>query len=164
MMIVDDEYIIVGSANINERSMAGDRDTEIAIGAFQPAHLASSFQSVRSSALLPRLALPKGEVSRFRLALWSEHLRQPPSSVEIPVSLFHNPGTFDCVRLVNELASRNWQQYTSRTPTEMYGHLMPYPMVVNRDGSTHPDPLCIPDTNALVTGKISGTVPNEITL
>merc|ERR1712062_327818 len=32
MMIVDDSYIIVGSANINERSLSGRRDTEIAVG------------------------------------------------------------------------------------------------------------------------------------
>ena len=32
MMIVDDSYIIVGSANINERSMSGTRDTEMAVG------------------------------------------------------------------------------------------------------------------------------------
>ena len=38
MMIIDDEYIIVGSANINQRSLAGTRDTEIAIGAYQPSH------------------------------------------------------------------------------------------------------------------------------
>eukprot|EP01100_Stratorugosa_tubuloviscum_P013194 TRINITY_DN649_c2_g1_i1.p1 TRINITY_DN649_c2_g1~~TRINITY_DN649_c2_g1_i1.p1 ORF type:complete len:843 (-),score=409.69 TRINITY_DN649_c2_g1_i1:61-2589(-) len=38
MMIVDDEYIMVGSANINDRSLAGNRDTEICIGAYQPAH------------------------------------------------------------------------------------------------------------------------------
>ncbi|XWS19088.1 hypothetical protein CRYUN_Cryun32bG0101200 [Craigia yunnanensis] len=31
MMIVDDEYIIIGSANINQRSMDGARDSEIAI-------------------------------------------------------------------------------------------------------------------------------------
>ena len=37
-MIVDDEYVILGSANINERSMAGSRDTEIAVGAYQPHH------------------------------------------------------------------------------------------------------------------------------
>lgn len=30
------QYVIEGSANINQRSMAGDRDTEIAMGAFQP--------------------------------------------------------------------------------------------------------------------------------
>lgn len=37
-MIVDDEYIIVGSANINQRSLEGLRDTEIAMGAYQPEH------------------------------------------------------------------------------------------------------------------------------
>lgn len=37
-MIVDDEYVIIGSANINQRSLAGSRDTEIAMGAIQPHH------------------------------------------------------------------------------------------------------------------------------
>lgn len=34
-MIVDDEYVILGVANINQRSMAGSRDEEIAIGVYQ---------------------------------------------------------------------------------------------------------------------------------
>lgn len=34
-MIVDDEYVILGSANINQRSLDGSRDTEIAMGAYQ---------------------------------------------------------------------------------------------------------------------------------
>lgn len=37
-IIVDDEYLILGSANINQRSMEGTRDTEIAMGAYQPQH------------------------------------------------------------------------------------------------------------------------------
>lgn len=37
-MIVDDEYVILGSANINQRSLDGSRDTEIAMGAYQPHH------------------------------------------------------------------------------------------------------------------------------
>lgn len=37
-MVVDDEYVILGSANINQRSLAGGRDTEIAMGAYQPHH------------------------------------------------------------------------------------------------------------------------------
>ena len=37
MIIIDDAYIIVGSANINERSMSGTRDTEMAVGCWQPA-------------------------------------------------------------------------------------------------------------------------------
>jgi phospholipase D1/2 len=30
LMIVDDKHVIIGSANINDRSMMGDRDSEIA--------------------------------------------------------------------------------------------------------------------------------------
>lgn len=30
-MIIDDEYVIMGSANINDRSMLGDRDSELAV-------------------------------------------------------------------------------------------------------------------------------------
>jgi phospholipase D1/2 len=33
MLIADDEYIIIGSANLNERSLSGNGDTEICIGA-----------------------------------------------------------------------------------------------------------------------------------
>jgi len=35
------QYIIIGSANINQRSMDGGRDTEIAVGGFQPFHVAA---------------------------------------------------------------------------------------------------------------------------
>nr|GEV69582.1 phospholipase D alpha 4 [Tanacetum cinerariifolium] len=35
LMIVDDTYMLIGSANINQRSMDGQRDTEIAIGCYQ---------------------------------------------------------------------------------------------------------------------------------
>jgi phospholipase D1/2 len=31
LMIVDDQKVILGSANINDRSLLGDRDSEIAI-------------------------------------------------------------------------------------------------------------------------------------
>ena len=30
-MIVDDKKLIIGSANINDRSLVGDRDSELAI-------------------------------------------------------------------------------------------------------------------------------------
>jgi phospholipase D1/2 len=33
LMIIDDEYMIIGSANLNERSLSGNGDTEICIGA-----------------------------------------------------------------------------------------------------------------------------------
>lgn len=51
-MIVDDEYVLLGSANINQRSLEGTRDTEIAMGAYQSRHTWSSTK--RSS--------PRGQV------------------------------------------------------------------------------------------------------
>ena len=35
---LDDEYMIIGSANINQRSLDDSRDTEIAMGSCQPNH------------------------------------------------------------------------------------------------------------------------------
>lgn len=63
LMIVDDEYIVVGSANINQRSLDGTRDSEICIGAFQNGYVMK----------LATDALPRGQVSGFRKALWFEH-------------------------------------------------------------------------------------------
>ena len=37
-MIVDDEYVLMGSTNINQRSLDGSRDTVIAMGAYQPTY------------------------------------------------------------------------------------------------------------------------------
>merc|ERR1712209_83630 len=60
MSIFDDEYILIGSANINQRSLGGNRDTEIAVGGYQPDH--SDTDS------------PRGDVHSFRMALFAAHL------------------------------------------------------------------------------------------
>ena len=39
--VVDDEYIIIRFANINQRLMDGVQDTEIAMGAYQTFHLST---------------------------------------------------------------------------------------------------------------------------
>jgi phospholipase D1/2 len=41
MVIVDDAIAIIGSANINHRSLGGARDSKIVLGSWQPEHLAS---------------------------------------------------------------------------------------------------------------------------
>lgn len=53
-MIVDDEFVILGSANINQRSLEGTRDTEIAMGAYQP-HYSWACKNSR----------PRGQVSSY---------------------------------------------------------------------------------------------------
>ena len=46
-MIVDDRYLITGSANINDRSMLGDRDTELCIKVEDRNHLSIPYLGMR---------------------------------------------------------------------------------------------------------------------
>ncbi|KAK8496091.1 hypothetical protein V6N12_046660, partial [Hibiscus sabdariffa] len=131
MMIVDDEYIIIGSANINERSMAGSRDSEIAMGAFQPHHLATTQPA-------------RGQIYGLRMALWHEHLGQLHDS-------FTAPEDKKCIREVNSIAERNWNLYTNETFEEdLPGHLLRYPISVGEDGSVSSltETGTFPDTKA----------------
>ncbi|KAK4774195.1 hypothetical protein SAY87_029214 [Trapa incisa] len=137
-MIVDDEYIIVGSANINQRSMDGSRDTEIAMGGHQPHHLAAENPA-------------RGQIYGFRKALWHEHMGEFHGCFDKPQSL-------ECISKVNEIAYRNWDLYSSQTvESDLPSHLLKYPIAVTEEGEVaalhgmeH-----FPDTRAKVLGSKS---------
>ncbi|KAE8707249.1 Phospholipase D delta [Hibiscus syriacus] len=139
-MIVDDEYVLIGSANINQRSLEGSRDTEIAMGAYQPNYT----WAVKKSN-------PRGQVHGYRMSLWAEHLGELNDA-------FREPQSLECVKLVNEIAQSNWKAYADSDYTEMRGHLMQYPYEIGRDGSVSPIPghETFPDTG----GKILGAPTN----
>ncbi|KAJ8755971.1 hypothetical protein K2173_024516 [Erythroxylum novogranatense] len=146
MMIVDDEYIIVGSANINQRSMDGARDSEIAMGAYQPYHLAA-----RQPA--------RGQVHGFRMALWYEHLGMLDDT-------FTHPENEECVRKVNQIADKYWDLFSSETiEHDLPGHLLRYPIAVTNEGDVTelPGTECIPDTKARVLGTKSDYLPPILT-
>ncbi|KAF5733184.1 putative phospholipase d beta [Tripterygium wilfordii] len=145
-MIVDDEYVIMGSANINQRSLEGSRDTEIAMGAYQPNYTWAKKNSH-----------PHGQVYGYRMSLWAEHL----GFLE---DCFQQPQSLKCMKRVNEIASYNWKSYVSEESKEMKGHLMLYPVNISRDGkiSALPGQETFPD----VGGKILGaptTLPDALT-
>nr|KAJ0212063.1 hypothetical protein LSAT_V11C400192390 [Lactuca sativa] len=147
MMIVDDEYIIVGSANINQRSMDGARDSEIAMGAYQPNHLASA----RSPA--------RGQIHGFRMALWYEHLGMIDQT-------FEHPENVECVRKVNDVADKCWELYASENlERDLPGHLLRYPVGIARDGDITelPGTECFPDTSAKILGTKSDFLPPILT-
>ncbi|OIV98260.1 hypothetical protein TanjilG_14849 [Lupinus angustifolius] len=138
MMIVDDEYIIIGSANINQRSMDGARDTEIAMGGYQPNHLATNQPA-------------RGQIHGLRMALWFEHLGFLDDS-------FLDPERLECVRKINQISERYWDLYCSETmDCDLPGHLLSYPIRVTESGevTTHPGLECFPDTNAPILGSKS---------
>jgi len=146
-MIVDDEYVILGSANINQRSLAGSRDTEIAMGAYQPHHAWST-----------KNRHPHGQVYGYRTSLWAEHLGMVDDRFKDPTSL-------DCVRFVNQIAEENWQRFTAEEMRTLQGHLLKYPVKVEDDGKivSLPDQECFPD----VGGKILGaptSLPDSLTM
>ncbi|KAG4922912.1 hypothetical protein JHK82_051890 [Glycine max] len=136
-MIVDDEYVILGSANINQRSMEGTRDSEIAMGAYQPHHTWARKQSY-----------PHGQIHGYRMSLWAEHT----GTIE---ECFLKPESLECVRRVRAMGEMNWKQFSANEATEMKGHLMKYPVEVDRKGKVRPLQDCeeFPD----VGGKIVGS-------
>lgn len=146
MMIVDDEYIIVGSANINQRSMDGARDSEIAMGAYQPYHLAG-----REPA--------KGQVHGFRMALWYEHLGMLDEA-------FLHPESEECATKVNDIADKYWDLYSSESlEHDLPGHLLRYPIGVSSDGDVTELPgfEFFPDTKARILGTKSDYLPPILT-
>lgn len=147
LMIVDDDYVLLGSANINQRSLSGSRDTEIAVGGFQPDFLASQHNGE-----------PRGDIHTFRLALWSAHLGGYQEE-------FRVPGSQECVEKVRELTQAYQQQYISEETAFSHVHLLPYPILVQQDGSLQPYPGWenFPDTEAPVFGKRSDLLPGNLT-
>uniref|UniRef100_A0A0D9YHH2 Phospholipase D n=1 Tax=Oryza glumipatula TaxID=40148 RepID=A0A0D9YHH2_9ORYZ len=97
------------------------------------------------------------QVYGYRMSLWAEHL----GTVE---ECFRWPHSVECVRQVNEMAEENWARYVSPEMVNMRGHLMRYPINVERDGRVGPvhGYECFPD----VGGKVLGThssLPNALT-
>ncbi|WOK94040.1 phospholipase D alpha 1-like [Canna indica] len=146
LMIVDDEYVVVGSANLNQRSLAGNRDSEIAHGSFQPAHIDGC----------------RGDVHGFRMSLWHEHFM---SHCEHPSSAFLEPESLECVRKVREVAERLWEMFVGDEVVDLPGHLLPFPVAVSESGEVSDLPAdgLFPGTNAPVRGKKSEILPLILT-
>jgi len=144
MTIIDDDYVLVGSANINQRSLGGNRDSEIAVGGFQPDHLAE-------------FGDPRGGVHTYRMALWSAHLGGHDEA-------YLNPASDECAAKVSEVTDDFWEKYTADEPEHSDVHLLPYPIRVEQDGTVGPlDDPNFPDTEAQVIGTKSGYLPGKLT-
>lgn len=111
-MLVDDRYMIVGSANLNERSLAGDRDSEIGV------QIWPSDDSTLKECI--------DQARKFRLAIWSEHLgpKFPPASAG-------DPGSAACVNAVRDAAAENYAAFREgRRDPAVHGALCLWPLQV----------------------------------
>lgn len=91
------------------------------------------------------------------MSLWAEHL----GGLE---ECFVKPDTVRCVRRVNELAEENWKTYVGSENKEMKGHLMRYPIHVERNGRVRalPGYENFPDVGGKVLGAHT-TLPDALT-
>lgn len=144
--LVDDLYMLIGSANVNQRSMDGQRDTEIAIGCYQS-------KTGENESMY-------GDIQAYRMSLWYEHTTQ----AEL---LFKEPETLGCVRRISSIGDRMWQIYSEEELVDMKGvHLVTYPVTVTKDGSVGDlaeDGCNFPDTKTPVKGKRSKLLPSIFT-
>ena len=88
------------------------------------------------------------------MSLWAEHLGGRAEE------WFRRPESEECVRRVNAAAEENWRAYVSPDDTAAEtprGHLMRYPVKVDRDGGVGPLPghECFPDVGGKVLGAQS---------
>lgn len=171
-MIVDDEYVIVGSANINQRSLAGSKDTEIAMGSYQPHHTwaakkrhphgqVSHFPAMCFLTIFLRINDFKNvifQIYGYRMSLWAEHLGMLDEC-------FKDPEALECVKRVNEVAEDNWKRYTADEFTELQGHLLKYPLHIDVDGKVGslPGYENFPDLGGKIIGAHSTTLPDILT-
>jgi phospholipase D1/2 len=72
MMVVDDRFAIIGSANINDRSLLGVRDSEICAIIID--------NDTETSQMNGKAIIVRSFAHRLRLALWQEHLGLTSSS------------------------------------------------------------------------------------
>lgn len=114
MIIVDDDYIIVGTANINQRSLGGTRDSEIAVGGFQPGHTGEESGGQ-----------PRGDIHTFRMALFAAHLGGHDEA-------YCSPSSLECVTKVRHISQGFQELYREEDPPQepCLVHLLPYPLQV----------------------------------
>jgi len=148
MTIIDDQYILIGSANINERSLCGERDSEIAMGGFQKEHTVAEEGN------------PRGDVHTYRMALWAAHFGGHQD-------VFENPNTSECRGKVVEISEKFWEDYIADDPKHCDVHMLPYPINIDPDcgnvSSLEAPWDCFPDTTAKVLGQKSNLYPVKLT-
>jgi len=147
-MIVDDEVALIGTANVNQRSMDGCRDSEIMMTSWHPKYLATE------------ASIAKGKLHGYRKHCWATITNQI-------LPAFNDPKSIECVRAMNEIAESNWKKYSGDRTVEMDSHLLMPPLqyygkevgVTARNDM--PEGMFL-DTKASVKGKDSRHFPDII--
>jgi phospholipase D1/2 len=121
-MLIDDRYMIIGSANLNERSLNGGRDSEIAVGVWP------SDDTTIATCIT--------EAKSFRHGIWSEHL-----GPTFPSDSFDNPASPACIKAVRDVAAENYKAFREgRRDDSVHGHLCLWPLATKGTASSAASP------------------------
>lgn len=89
------------------------------------------------------------------MSLWAEHT----GTLE---QCFEHPESLECSRRVRWMGDHNWQRFAANEVCDMPGHLLKYPVAVDRTGKVSPLPGCetFPDMGGKIIGTFSGIQEN----
>ena len=104
LMIIDDKYVIMGSANINDRSMIGDRDSEFAV-LFKDENESENYNSRMNGENYKASTFAK----RLRMNLLKEHLGIENDDENF--NLLNDPLSDEIWDLINNTAKVNTETY-----------------------------------------------------
>lgn len=157
--IFDDAVAIIGSANINSRSMDGSRDSEIATMSWQSDHLATGPNGYGQEQG-EETVTPKGDIAAFRCGIWTTLLGGYAEEWE-------NPASLECVRKVRKLSQANWANFARKggDPADMpHGFMSFYPYHYDPvSGEAMPSTEHFPDFPAAAVGGKLGALPLMLT-
>jgi len=79
--------------------------------------------------------------------------------------VFTEAGSLECVKEVNRLAQVNWEDFTGEEVKDLKGHLLPYPININRDGTVGPLEHfeTFPDVGGNILGTSQANLPDSLT-
>jgi phosphatidylserine/phosphatidylglycerophosphate/cardiolipin synthase-like enzyme len=114
-MMTDDRFAIIGSANLNERSLNGGRDSEIAVGIW-PSNDKDAAEVVQ-------------ECTKFRMSLLREHLG--PAFDEAKLADLSSP---EAIKHIRDAATENYRAFREgRFDATKHGHLCLWPQAIVDD-------------------------------
>lgn len=89
------------------------------------------------------------------MSLWAEHT----GTIE---PCFEQPESLETVRRVRWMGELNWKQFAANEVSDMRGHLLKYPVEVDRTGKVRPLPgnETFPDMGGKIIGTFSGIQEN----
>lgn len=142
-MMIDDRFAIIGSANLNERSLNGGRDSEIAVGIW-PSNDKDAAEVVQ-------------ECTKFRMSLLREHLG--PAFDKSILADLSSPAA---IKHIRDAATENYRAFREgRFDATKHGHLCLWPQAIvdnvainTSDRSKAPEgDEFLPDMPSGLTGK-----------